>query len=1129
VRLADLRRHSLSHFWRTNVAVVFGVATAVSVLAGSLLVGESVRESLARLALGRLGATAVTLESSRFFREEIAAALAGAPGLHDGSAGLAPIIAVPGVVSHSESGRQASDVIVYGVDVRFFTLHGLSEPEGLEGRGAFVSEALGTELQARAGDALLVKLTPASEIPGSTLFGRRDEPGRRLRVSMRRVLGRAEQGEFSLRPRQGDVRALFLPLVALQRALGLEGRVNTLLASAAGGEGADAEGADAEATFRRALAERVSLEDLGLRLRVLPARRELALESSSGLLDDAVVAAAREVARERDLDSYPVFVYLANALKVNGREVPYSLVAAFDDTGLRRLPGSPTIAPLADSGRPPGLILNEWAARDLGARAGDTVSLEFYRWLEEGRLTTETAAFTLSGEVPIEGLAADRDIVPPYPGITETLHLSDWDPPFPVDLKRIRPRDEKYWDDWRTTPKAFLRLDEAQRLWGHRLGRVTSLRLTLGEGADLEAEPAAIATGLRQTLLAGEEGLRAHGLVVSPVRDLALRAARGTTDFGEYFVYFSFFLVVAALLLAGLFFRLGIEQRLREVGLLRALGFTPGLLRRQFVGEGLGLAAFGGLLGMAGAAAYAAAIVWALRTVWVGAVGTRELTLTVTPGPLLLGAALGVVAAVLAIAWTLRGLVKRAPRALLSGSLEDWVPPRRTRLRVLPWLMLAMAGALLGAATVGGLAAAGAFFSAGGLLLVSALLFVRERLGARPAGASALHGLVGLGLRGATFRPGRSLLCIALVAAATFVIVSVGAFRREGGEDLRQRNSESGGFTLSATSLQPLHNDPATPEGRVVLGLPEGDALAGVAFSRFRMSAGEDASCLNLYRPSRPTVLGATAAFLREGRFAFQSSLGRTADERANPWLLLEREDLSGAVPVVVDANSLAYVFHRKLGDEMALGDSPVRVRFVAALRPGLFQSELVASERAFQSAFPGEQGYRFFLLDVPKGREDAVTQVLESRLSDFGFDASPTVARLTAFHRVENTYIATFQTLGALGLLLGTVGLATVLVRNALERRQELALLRAVGYGRRHLRTMVLSENALLLGLGLFVGVTAALLAITPALLERGGGAPLLTLLALVITVSLTGLVVSALAVSIVTRLPLLGSLRSE
>ena len=45
----------LSYYWRTNVAVVVGVATAVAVLAGALLVGDSVRGSLRDLVLQRLG------------------------------------------------------------------------------------------------------------------------------------------------------------------------------------------------------------------------------------------------------------------------------------------------------------------------------------------------------------------------------------------------------------------------------------------------------------------------------------------------------------------------------------------------------------------------------------------------------------------------------------------------------------------------------------------------------------------------------------------------------------------------------------------------------------------------------------------------------------------------------------------------------------------------------------------------------------------------------------------------------------------------------------------------------------------------------------------------------------------
>ena len=77
------------------------------------------------------------------------------------------------------------------------------------------------------------------------------------------------------------------------------------------------------------------------------------------------------------------------------------------------------------------------------------------------------------------------------------------------------------------------------------------------------------------------------------------------------------------------------------------------------------------------------------------------------------------------------------------------------------------------------------------------------------------------------------------------------------------------------------------------------------------------------------------------------------------------------------------------------------------------------------------------------------------------------TAERLAEFHRVENTYLSTFQTLGGLGLLLGTIGLAAVLLRNVLERRRELALLGAVGYGRGRLFAIVVAESTLLLACG--------------------------------------------------------------
>ena len=942
---------------------------------------------------------------------------------------------------------------------------------------------------------------------------------------MREVRSRERLGELALRPRSAAVHAVFVPLRAVQRALGLAGRANTLLAAA--------KGEAATAALEEAVAGSVGLEDLGLRVRALPAAGALQLETTSALVDERLAAEATAVAREQGLAVTQALVYLANAIRVGDREVPYSLVAALDEAAL-----GPLVTPglgvagreRADAAEPP-IVLNDWAATALHARPGDRVTLEYSLWRDEGRLDTGSSAFTLAGVTPIAGLAADRDLVPEYPGITGSLRLADWDPPFPVDLARIRPADEAYWDRYRTTPKAFVPLEAGQRLWGHPQGRLTSLRLVPPPSAALEDARRGFADALLARLrpTVGRAGGAPNALTVVPVREAALAAARGATDFGEYFTYFSFFLVVASLLLAGLFFRLGLEQRLREVGLLEALGFTARHMRRLFLAEGLVLAGLGAAIGAAASSGYAALVLWGLRTLWADTLGTGDLALHVRPVSPLLGALGAALAAALAVAWTLRDLRRLSPRRLLAGALEPWTGlPRRRRLLV-PALLAALALALAFASRLGRIPDAAGFFGAGGLLLLAALLLARQVVAGRPRRALAVRSVTRLGLRGVSFRPDRSALCIALVAAATFVILAVGAFRHDGVHGLDSPHGPTGGYRLLAWSLVPLHHDLGTPEGQEALSLDPA-VLDGVAVVRFRARRGDDASCLNLYAPSEPTVIGAPLSFLRAGRFAFQSSLAGTEAERANPWRLLERErEADGAIPVVADAGSLAYVLHRRLGDVFPIGATGVRVRVVGALAPGLLQGELVTAERHFDAAFPGRTGASFFLLDVPKDRVEAVGEALESGLSDHGFDVTAAEGRMRELQRVENNYIATFQALGALGLLLGIVGLATVLARNALEQRGELALLRAVGFRARHVTRMVLAENAALVGLGFLAGAVPAFVAVLPTILGGRGAVPLALSALLLLALALTGGLVSWLAVAFIRRLPLLASLRGE
>jgi hypothetical protein len=326
----------------------------------------------------------------------------------------------------------------------------------------------------------------------------------------------------------------------------------------------------------------------------------------------------------------------------------------------------------------------------------------------------------------------------------------------------------------------------------------------------------------------------------------------------------------------------------------------------------------------------------------------------------------------------------------------------------------------------------------------------------------------------------------------------------------------------------PLIHDPNSPDGRDVLGLPR----SGVTVEPFRLLPGDDASCLNLYEPTNPRILGAGRPFLDAGRFAFQGSLASSDADRAKPWRLLTQPLPGGVIPVAADANSMTYVLHRSLGDEMELvhGDRRIRLKFVAALSDSVFQSELLMSDENFVRLFPEQQGYRFLLIDAPPAQAADLAGAIERTAGDLGADVTPAAQRLAEFHAVENTYLSTFQTLGGLGLLVGTVGLAAVLLRNILERRRELALLRAVGYRRADLFTIILAENAVLLGCGLLVGAISAFVAIAPAAIERGARLPLTSGgWLLLLAVLAAGLLSSIVATRAAIRAPLVAALRSE
>ncbi|HET9480624.1 MAG TPA: FtsX-like permease family protein, partial [Candidatus Polarisedimenticolia bacterium] len=256
------------------------------------------------------------------------------------------------------------------------------------------------------------------------------------------------------------------------------------------------------------------------------------------------------------------------------------------------------------------------------------------------------------------------------------------------------------------------------------------------------------------------------------------------------------------------------------------------------------------------------------------------------------------------------------------------------------------------------------------------------------------------------------------------------------------------------------------------------------------------------------------------------------ADRRENPWTLLEEPIEPGVIPAIGDANSVQWILHSGLGQDLELTDESgrqVRLRFVALLSSSPFQSEVILSEADFMRHFGGRGGYGAFLIEAPPGSSDAVARALEGALGHAGFDATSTMERIAAFHRVENTYLSTFQVLGGLGLLLGTLGLGVVVLRNILERRFELAALRAIGFARRRLARMLLMENLMLFSAGLLAGAGAGMAAVAPRL-AAGAVAPDWPQLAATLAgVAAAGALSTGAAAAGALRAPLIPALKQD
>lgn len=1114
---SKLLLRNLRHFRAANLAAVAGMAVATAVLTGALMVGDSVRGSLRDLALNRLGFVDLALISPRFINQSLAQNLAQSPAFKERFESITPGITLRGGASRADSSAKTA-----GVQITALADH-YPVPAGEAQINPTLAQSLGG-----AGPSLRFSLPSPNEAPRESALARRSRNDTITTFAVDKSQVTPAGGFldlFNLSGTQRQSPSAWLNLQTLQEELDRANQANLFLVAAKPNHSTPA---DADA-LNQTLAQVATLSDYGLDQQKGPDNRETVFGSASTYIPPAIADAADRAASANHIPLRKASVYLVNTVAKLGTDQPTEIHYAIA-AGISDIDGKP----LADT----DVAVNRWTADQLHLKLGDQLRLTYYQRQPNGDLTQVSSdrqgtnlTFTVTRILPMQGLGADKTLTPTYKGLTDADSMADWRPPAGVNInkKLVTPADEKYWSQYKAAPKIFISLAAANKLWGNAFGDLTSLRVPTDKAAAFEAA------------LQKEINPASLGLIFQPMKHQQLAAAAGSTDFAGLFIGFSFFLLLAAVMLVAMLFRLSIEQRARQLGLLAACGFAPKQLRNLALKEGLFLATFGALLGTCLAVAYTALMIHGLRTWWLGAIGTTALHLHALPETLIYGFVGSIIVALLAILWAVRRISRTSPASLLAGNIAHAdlrlrKPPRITRalsiLGAFAALTLFAAGAFKKIDTTA------AFLGGGSLLLLAALALAFIKLRPVPRAVAGLS-LPALALRNATRNRTRSLLCVALIALASFTLVTVSSMESATPRNTFDRRSGAGGYALIVQTDIPLLGDLNTLEGRqLLMRLPSAKdpRWDNAHFVMMRSWAGQDISCLNITQPHSPTIL-AVPPSLRDARsFSFADKIS----DPKNPWHLLDDPQSDDSIPVIADDESAKYILKLNLGETLPLTDAAGRSRklkLVATLSASIFQSEMLMSEANFLKLFPAQSGYSTILVETTPANLPQVESLLRETLndtsgheqSDYSATIQTTAARLAAFHEVANTYLATFRVLGSLGLMLGTIGLAVVLIRNLIERRPELALLSALGFDPATRTRLVLWENISLLLLGLVIGSACALAGVIPNVLTSAHQINIPALTIALAAVLIVGLASLLLATCLASRKITPAALRAE
>jgi ABC-type antimicrobial peptide transport system permease subunit len=759
--------------------------------------------------------------------------------------------------------------------------------------------------------------------------------------------------------------------------------------------------------------------------------------------------------------------YLADSFEANSRDTPYGFVGAVTPS----LCGTPAIM------RDDEVVITAWLAQHLNVTTQQTLLLKWRRFESNGQLVPDQRIFRICAILPTEDAATMKAYMPVFPGMKDVDSCAAWDVGMPMDEKKLKDEaNEAYWKQWRETPKLFMTASAGKSCFGSVFGNAMCLQIN----ESTETVRKQIASHLSVT--------DAGAYTVQLATDGA-RAASGSTDFTGLFTGMMFILITSSILLAALTFSLTLESRKHDIALLLATGWTRKRCILFLFTEWIPTIVLGSMVGVLMGTEFTRLLIWSLARFWRSAFANASLVFYFSPTVVASSSIIMILLMILILFIQLQRLTKQKPTTLFQATDERMVssaiPSTRTiHATNLIGGLLSLASLTILLLTVRGEHANASFFGAGFLLLMSLMLFVYSAGAVWRSSNANTSGPVQTGLCRAFHRPRRNLPVVLLIALGTFLVIGVLSMKNDPASDVSNPSSGSGGFASIVTSVIPFDHDKGIEMAKRVTG------ANGII--PIRVHEGDTAGCLNMNAPISPTVYGVDALSLSRVR-AFEPA---TAGGVWSPLLLTLTNTCIPAL--AADLSMLHYSLKAKAhpiyGTQISYSASTLQMVGVVPVRSSILQGALLIDESAFLQAFPTDQGYRMWLCDyAPYLLREAtdrrysssvarVGELQKLRHPEPGITVETTQERLRLLASVESTYLDMFLVFGGLGMMLGIFGIALVIIRGVEERRNEFAVLTAIGLPHRQIFLLILAEYGALVSVGLITGLVPALVAIQPA-----------------------------------------------